>query len=136
MMFNDGKGDDDDAAGAAGGAPTEEDLAGRAYHEQLVSTEGQTRDARGRVIFNKDTKRGRARELEGGALVRLFLVCHSWTRLNSSTDERLIAIGRRLMTLDRRRRGRSSVRRRSTSVESTATRYAFYPTLAARLSKR
>jgi ribosomal RNA-processing protein 12 len=67
MMIDDGKaGRDEQTAG--GGPATDEQLAGMAYHEQLVSTEGQIRDAKGRVIFNKNTKRGRAREAEGGAM--------------------------------------------------------------------
>lgn len=69
-MIDDGADAQTADAPAAGGATTDEQLAGMAYHEQLVSTEGQIRDAKGRVIFNKNTKRGRARELEGGAMVR------------------------------------------------------------------
>lgn len=67
MMIDDGKMAADEPT-ASGGPATDEQLAGMAYHEQLVSTEGQIRDAKGRVIFNKNTKRGRAREAEGGVM--------------------------------------------------------------------
>lgn len=59
----------------------EEDLAGRAYQEQLTSTEGMRRGAGGRVIFNKDTKRGREREAEGDIMV-------SSARRSSSPEEK------------------------------------------------
>ena len=36
-----------------------EDVAGTAYREQMTSADGFTRDARGRVKFNKDTKKRR-----------------------------------------------------------------------------
>ncbi|QRV82799.1 ribosomal RNA-processing protein 12 [Ceratobasidium sp. AG-Ba] len=42
-----------------------EDVAGGAYREMITSTDGQTRDARGRVKFGKDTKKRRAAEQEG-----------------------------------------------------------------------
>ncbi|KAG9102762.1 hypothetical protein FRC07_010164 [Ceratobasidium sp. 392] len=41
-----------------------EDIAGAAYQEMLTSTDGQTRDASGRVRFGKDTKKRRAAERE------------------------------------------------------------------------
>ena len=43
-----------DEAGAAA-----DDVAGTAYREQMTSADGFTRDARGRVKFNKDTKKRR-----------------------------------------------------------------------------
>lgn len=67
MLIN----EDDDKEAAAGGASSrmEEDVEGRAYQDQLTSTEGMTRGRGGKVIFNKDTKRGRATEAEGDVSV-------------------------------------------------------------------
>lgn len=70
MLIND---DSDDEAAGGDGAPMEEDVAGRAYQDQLTSTEGMRRGAGGRVVFNKDTKRGREREAEGDVTVSGFL---------------------------------------------------------------
>lgn len=66
LMINDDSGDE----GKPSTAPHEMDLEGRAYQDQLTTTEGQTRGSRGQVVFNKDTKRGRAREADGDAMVR------------------------------------------------------------------
>ncbi|KAG9078106.1 hypothetical protein FRC06_008534 [Ceratobasidium sp. 370] len=41
-----------------------DEIAGAAYREMLTSTDGQTRDASGRVKFGKDTKKRRAAERE------------------------------------------------------------------------
>ena len=51
MVIDSSSSDNDAAAG--------EDVAGTAYREQLISADGFTRDARGRVKFNKDTKKRR-----------------------------------------------------------------------------
>lgn len=44
-----------------------DEVAGAAYREMITSTDGQTRDASGRVRFGKDTKKRRAAEREGEA---------------------------------------------------------------------
>lgn len=55
--------DDDDEP--AGEAPSMADrLAGSAYQAARTGVDGMVRDARGRVKFNKNTKRGRATEAE------------------------------------------------------------------------
>jgi len=54
--------DDEDAQEEEG--YEEEDIAGVAYKETLTSVDGFRRDARGRVKFNKDTKKRRANEEE------------------------------------------------------------------------
>ncbi|CAE7160736.1 unnamed protein product [Rhizoctonia solani] len=46
------------------GADQADDVAGGAYREMLTSTDGQTRDANGKVRFAKDTKKRRAAERE------------------------------------------------------------------------
>lgn len=46
--------------------PTADDVAGRAYMDQLVSVDGFARTATGVVKFHKDTKKRRAAELEEG----------------------------------------------------------------------
>ncbi|KAG8741083.1 hypothetical protein FRC10_003323 [Ceratobasidium sp. 414] len=51
---------DEDEGGGDGG----DEMAGAAYREMLTSTDGQTRDASGRVKFGKDTKKRRAAERE------------------------------------------------------------------------
>jgi ribosomal RNA-processing protein 12 len=51
MVIDDSASSDEAAAG--------EDVAGTAYREQMTSADGFTRDARGRVKFNKDTKKRR-----------------------------------------------------------------------------
>ena len=76
MLINDES--DDEATGA--GEPMVEDLAGRAYQDQLTSTEGMRRGAGGRVVFNKDTKRGREREAEGDVTVSSHPVIPRYTR--------------------------------------------------------
>ena len=53
--------DDEDDAGAAG-----DDVAGAAYKETLISADGFTRGANGRVKFHKDTKKRRRTNGGGG----------------------------------------------------------------------
>lgn len=53
--------DDDDSA-EENDEPVEEDVAGTAYREQMVSTDGFTRGPKGQVKFNKNTKKRRAEE--------------------------------------------------------------------------
>ena len=54
-MLIDSDSDDDEAAKPS----SESRLAGGAFQETLTSTDGFTRDSRGRVKFNKDTKKRR-----------------------------------------------------------------------------
>ncbi|KZV69917.1 NUC173-domain-containing protein [Peniophora sp. CONT] len=49
----------DDSASSADERAAGEDVAGTAYREQMTSADGFTRDSRGRVKFNKDTKKRR-----------------------------------------------------------------------------
>jgi ribosomal RNA-processing protein 12 len=70
MVINDNS--DNEGPSASAALTMDEDLSGRAYQEQLTSTEGMTRGRGGRIIFNKDTKRGRAIEAEGDMGVSLF----------------------------------------------------------------
>ncbi|KAG8998021.1 hypothetical protein FRB93_013914 [Tulasnella sp. JGI-2019a] len=51
--------------------PTVDDVAGRAYMDQLVSVDGFARTAAGAVKFHKDTKKRRAAELEDGGDVEM-----------------------------------------------------------------
>ncbi|THH08369.1 hypothetical protein EW145_g2754 [Phellinidium pouzarii] len=58
---------DSEAEGDVGAPDSDARLGGGAYHETLTSTDGFTRDSRGRVKFHKDTKKRRrdAADAEG-----------------------------------------------------------------------
>jgi len=126
MLIND---DSDDEGGAAGGEPMEEDLAGRAYQDQLTSTEGMRRGAGGRVVFNKDTKRGREREAEGDVTVSsISLFFFSSLRVSSSEPCSFVLCRWPTLPTERveTRSPRGTSTSRSRSEESSRPRFVLF----------